>query len=327
LSSNIIFSGKPKNLQKKGSFVDTTDPNAPILAPCPAESYCPGGTTLTPISCPSGTGTLGSPGAGSSDQCVPQDPCVPDPNTCCSGPITQPGWPFYGPYLCSGVGGFGTNTAVDKNVSQRRGGGRRMGFHRVILDPPRRRRRRLIPFFVPLFPCRFPSNSSNPFRTAAPAALHVAPTWPSRAAPGPAPTSRRRAPTAARAAPPAWAARRARAGPASAPVGRPSAPTASPASSRPERQSAPTARSSPARATPGESAVFLSFPLPSEPFFRNRALRRFSVLCFLFSSRSPPALSSPLSSLLTVPPRPHPGAPAASTARPAAPRPSPAAPA
>ena len=123
LSSNIIFSGKPKNLQKKGSFVDTTDPNAPILAPCPAESYCPGGTTLTPISCPSGTGTLGSPGAGSSDQCVPQDPCVPDPNTCCSGPITQPGWPFYGPYLCSGVGGLCTNTAVDKNVSQRRGGG------------------------------------------------------------------------------------------------------------------------------------------------------------------------------------------------------------
>ena len=155
LSSNIIFSGKPKNLQKKGSFVDTTDPNAPILAPCPAESYCPGGTTLTPISCPSGTGTLGSPGAGSSDQCVPQDPCVPDPNTCCSGPITQPGWPFYGPYLCSGVGGLCTNTAVDKNVSQRRGGRVEDGLSSCYFGPTSTPKKTTHPFFRPSFPLSF----------------------------------------------------------------------------------------------------------------------------------------------------------------------------
>ena len=109
---------RPKNQNKtQGSFIDTTDPNEPILTPCPAESYCPGGTTLTPVSCPAGTGTLGSPGSRSADQCVPQDPCVPNPNTCCSGSSTQPGWPQYGPYFCVGVGGLCTNTAVDKNVS------------------------------------------------------------------------------------------------------------------------------------------------------------------------------------------------------------------
>ena len=102
----------------KGSYVDVTDPNAPIVAPCPAESYCPGGSQLTPIPCASGTGTLGSPGTSSADQCVPQDPCVPDPNTCCRGPSTQPGWPQYGPYYCEGVGGLCTNTAVDKNVRE-----------------------------------------------------------------------------------------------------------------------------------------------------------------------------------------------------------------
>ena len=106
---------KKKKKTPKGSFVDTTDPNTPIIAPCPAEFYCPGGTTLTPVSCPAGTGTLGSPGASSAQDCVPQDPCVPDPNTCCRGPTTQPGWPQYGPYYCVGVGGLCTNTAVDKN--------------------------------------------------------------------------------------------------------------------------------------------------------------------------------------------------------------------
>ena len=109
-----------KKIKIKGSYVDNTDPNAPEIFSCPAEFYCPGGTTVTPIPCPPGTGTLGSTGASSVDQCVPQDPCVPDPNTCCRGPTTQPGWPQYGPYFCAGVGGLCTNTAVDKNVSRKK---------------------------------------------------------------------------------------------------------------------------------------------------------------------------------------------------------------
>ena len=108
--------------------------NVPILAPCPAEFYCPGGAVVTPVPCPPGTGTFGSSGASSASQCQPQDPCVPNPNTCCSGSSRQPGWPYYGPYYCVGVGGLCTNTAVDKNVSREEwvGGGESVGFHRFF---------------------------------------------------------------------------------------------------------------------------------------------------------------------------------------------------
>ena len=103
----------PNKKKKQGTYV-IDDGEGPIIAPCPAEKYCPGGTQQTPVSCPAGTGTFGATGAAAASQCEPQDPCVPDPNTCCRGPATQPGWPAFGPYSCFGVGGLCTNTQVDR---------------------------------------------------------------------------------------------------------------------------------------------------------------------------------------------------------------------
>lgn len=237
---------------------------------------------------------------------MPQDPCIPDPNTCCRGPSTQPGWPQYGPYFCAGAGGLCTNTAVDKNVREKRSSW--INFFPCPAAAARRKQR--LNLSLPLFPCSLPRN--HLLRTAAPVAPPARVASRSPAAPGAASTSTRPTTTAPHAGRGASEARRVRTRSALVLRGPHSRPTASPASSRPARPSALTAPLSRARATRGELLVEKGGGRrKSSSFFFFASTIGSSICLWNFFFSEPGSVSS--SSFFSPPPAPPPPSPPMTT--------------